>query len=415
MAVGRPASTSSPGRARWPWASGPGWSSPRDRVLRRAAPHRRVPPLPRAARPASPRGLRAARCRASSTDGPRESGSARCSRRPAACTSSSARSPPPGSTWCPPTSPTSSPSSRTTCRPSRARRSRPCSRPSSAPPVDEVFAEFDWEPLAAASIGQTHRARLRTGERGGREGPAPRDRGRHGARPRRPVAGRRRRPAAHAARPGRCGRARWSPSSPSACGPSSTSAARPTPWRRCRSLLADRSPVRIPRVHRELLTRRLLVQERFEGCTRQRRRAARRLGHRPAGARRPAAALDARPGAAGRLLPRRPASRATCSSSPTAPSASSTSAPSAASTRSSRRPSSTCSPPSPGNDVSLLRDGIERVADVTERGIARAARAGPRPAARRPRPGQRRGRPRRPAGPRRHAHASSACGCRPTW
>ena len=27
-----------------------------------------------------------------------------------------------------------------------------------------VFAEFDWEPLAAASIGQTYRARLRTGE-----------------------------------------------------------------------------------------------------------------------------------------------------------------------------------------------------------------------------------------------------------
>ena len=30
--------------------------------------------------------------------------------------------------------------------------------------VDEVFAEFDWEPLASASIGQTYRARLRTGE-----------------------------------------------------------------------------------------------------------------------------------------------------------------------------------------------------------------------------------------------------------
>ena len=28
--------------------------------------------------------------------------------------------------------------------------------------VDEVFAEFDWEPLAAASIGQTYRARPAT-------------------------------------------------------------------------------------------------------------------------------------------------------------------------------------------------------------------------------------------------------------
>jgi ubiquinone biosynthesis protein len=31
-------------------------------------------------------------------------------------------------------------------------------------PVDEVFAEFDWEPLAAASIGQTYRAHLRSGD-----------------------------------------------------------------------------------------------------------------------------------------------------------------------------------------------------------------------------------------------------------
>jgi len=30
--------------------------------------------------------------------------------------------------------------------------------------LDEVFREFDWEPLAAASIGQSHGARLRTGE-----------------------------------------------------------------------------------------------------------------------------------------------------------------------------------------------------------------------------------------------------------
>ncbi len=32
-------------------------------------------------------------------------------------------------------------------------------------PVASVFAEFDWEPIAAASIGQAHRARLRDGER----------------------------------------------------------------------------------------------------------------------------------------------------------------------------------------------------------------------------------------------------------
>ena len=30
--------------------------------------------------------------------------------------------------------------------------------------VEEVFAEFDWEPLAAASIGQTYRARLQSGD-----------------------------------------------------------------------------------------------------------------------------------------------------------------------------------------------------------------------------------------------------------
>ena len=30
--------------------------------------------------------------------------------------------------------------------------------------LDTVFADFEWEPLAAASIGQTHRATLRTGE-----------------------------------------------------------------------------------------------------------------------------------------------------------------------------------------------------------------------------------------------------------
>ena len=94
--------------------------------------------------------------------------------------------------------------------------------------LDAVFAEFDWEPLAAASIGQTHRARLRTGEavvvkiqRPGIEATMERDlaalalladlaQRRTVVRPGRPV-----------------GRA-CSPSSPAGCARSSTSAARRT-------------------------------------------------------------------------------------------------------------------------------------------------------------------------------------------
>ena len=51
---------------------------------------------------------------------------------------------------------------RARSRPTRSGRS---SRPSSVPPVEEEFASFDFEPFAAASIGQTHRAVLKTGER----------------------------------------------------------------------------------------------------------------------------------------------------------------------------------------------------------------------------------------------------------
>ncbi len=48
--------------------------------------------------------------------------------------------------------------------PESAERIRPMLEAELGCEIDEVFAEFDWEPLAAASIGQTYRARLRTGE-----------------------------------------------------------------------------------------------------------------------------------------------------------------------------------------------------------------------------------------------------------
>ena len=133
----------------------------------RPAAHRRVPALPRAAS-ASPGGRASARSArtptAAAPETARRCACGGCSRRPAASTSSSARSPPPASTCCPPTCAPSWPRCRTGCRPSRATASPPCSRPSSVTTSTRSFAEFDWEPLAAASIGQTHRARLRTGE-----------------------------------------------------------------------------------------------------------------------------------------------------------------------------------------------------------------------------------------------------------
>ena len=94
--------------------------------------------------------------------------------------------------------------------------------------IDTVFAEFDWEPLAAASIGQTHRRPAAHGRGRRREDPAPGDRIDDGARPRRP------RPSSPsspngARRSGKvCGPESCSPSSPAGCARSSTSGARRT-------------------------------------------------------------------------------------------------------------------------------------------------------------------------------------------
>jgi len=132
--------------------------------------------------------------------------------------------------------------------------------------VDEVFAEFEWEPLAAASIGQTHLARLRTGEqvvvkvqRPGIEEIMERD---LAALSLAAEVAQRRTSLGQGMRSGEM------------VAQFAVSLRAELDFRKeadamdeMRTVLADRSPVRIPRVHRELVTRRLLVQERFEGCT----------------------------------------------------------------------------------------------------------------------------------------------------
>ena len=159
----------------------------------------------------------------------RPCGSGACSRRPAASTSSSARSPPRASICCPPDvcAELAQLQNRVAARAGRADRGRAGGRARRRRRA-ELFAEFDWEPLAAASIGQTYRARLHSGEavvvkvqRPGIEEIIERDLAAL-------AAARRTSPSVARRSAGRAlGRAAR-PVRRAACGPSSTSARRPT-------------------------------------------------------------------------------------------------------------------------------------------------------------------------------------------
>ena len=132
--------------------------------------------------------------------------------------------------------------------------------------VERVFAEFEWEPLAAASIGQTHRARLRSGEavvvkvqRPGIRDVMERDLAALAL-----VANlaQRRTAFGQGMRSGEMlGQFAQSLRAELDFLREADAMAEMT------LLLGPTSAVRIPRVHLELSTRRLLVQERFEGFT----------------------------------------------------------------------------------------------------------------------------------------------------
>jgi ubiquinone biosynthesis protein len=132
--------------------------------------------------------------------------------------------------------------------------------------LDEVFAEFDWEPLAAASIGQTYCARLQSGEavvvkvqRPGIDAVVERD---LAALSLLANVAQRRTALGQGIRSG------------DVLEQFARSLRAELDFRReadamleMAPLLDGRSRVRIPRVYRALCTRRLLVQERFEGFT----------------------------------------------------------------------------------------------------------------------------------------------------
>ncbi len=151
-------------------------------------------------------------------------------------------------------------------RPEVVERIQPVLEAELGQPVDEMFSEFDWEPLAAASIGQTYRARLRTGEpvvvkvqRPGIEDVMERD-------------------LAALALVANLVQRRTAFGQSTRSGEVLDQFARSLraeldflreadAMDEMRTLLGPDSVVRIPRVHKELCTRRLLVQERFEGFT----------------------------------------------------------------------------------------------------------------------------------------------------
>jgi ubiquinone biosynthesis protein len=133
-------------------------------------------------------------------------------------------------------------------------------------PVETVFAEFEWEPLAAASISQTHRARLHTGEavvvkvqRTGIESVMKRD---LAALSLLADFAQRRTEFGQGLRTGEI------------LDEFAKGLRAELDFRReadamteMAMLLGPSSTVRVPKVYPELCTRRLLVQERFEGCT----------------------------------------------------------------------------------------------------------------------------------------------------
>ena len=185
-------------------------------------------------------------------------------------------------------------------------RMRPVIETELGGPVEEAFAAFDWEPLAAASIGQTYRARLRT-RRGGRgQGAAPGHRGDHGAGPGRARAGGQPGAAAHGVRAERAVRGGADPVRPQ---PAGRARLPPGGRRHVGDARAARTGLRGPRAAglRRAVHPSADGHRGAGGLHGRGQRAAGRVRHRPPAPGRAPAALDARPGPAHRGVPRRPA------------------------------------------------------------------------------------------------------------